>query len=435
MVWLMLMGELSVVTKKEKSMQRIIIFLVAAVLLVGCSNGTALLPTATFEITETQPVKISPTVTPAPTKTPVPTALKESTTTPEITKCALVGNGQYFQIPGTGKILSIYEGWTANGEYYVGGYSQEGIVFCFQEKDFVGKIEEFSRYTDQYIENAPERVLDAIGKENLFEVFPFPDKDRYLYVKGVEQPKVITEYDLGMWDDEKQEAAIILNSETDFWRACGGFIPPENLRWLDENRIYVNCETDDSTKFVIDLQKKQYTYLYDCFTFSFVGYWFSPDGNQHLSLKTSQDLKIPEFAPILIADTKDFLEFYQTCEETGNPEAGVSAFLQKAKQLPITVKKFLIESKYPRVQWSMDGQYLYFTNLEPEQDENDTYGDILKYNIKTEEIEKLVKFDRLKEYDTGAEYYDFKISPLEDYMLFIHPDRVTRYILRLDELK
>ncbi len=414
-------------------MRRIIIFLLAVVLLVGCSNGTAALPTSTFEITETQPVKTSPVKTPAPTKTPTPTAQKESTTTPEITKCTLVGIGQYFQIPGTEEIYRQYEGWTANGEYYIGGYSQEGIVFCFQEKDFVGRVKEFSRYTDQYIENVPERVLDAIGNENLFEVFAFPDKDKYLYVKGVEQPRLITEYDVWMWDDEKQESTIILDSEGGFWRACGGFIPPANLIWLDENRVYVNCEFDDTTKFIVDVQKKQYTYIDDCFTFSFRGYWFSPVGNQYLSLKT-QDRKIPEFAPILITDTKDYLEFFQTCQKARNPEAGVSTFLQKAKQLPFVVKIFDIESRFPRVQWSMDGQYLYFTDLEPEQDENDTYGDILKYNIKTEEIEKLVEFGRLKEYDAKAETYSFKISPSEDYMLFI-PGGVTRYILRLDGLK
>ena len=419
-------------------MRRTIIFLLAVVLLVGCSNETAVLPTSTFEITETQPVKISSTATPAPTKTltktPTPTAQKESTTTPEITKCTIIDRGTYFQIPGgTGKILSIYEGWTASGEYYIGGYSQEGIVFCFQGKDFVGRVKEFSRYTDQYIENVPERVLDAIGNENLFEVFAFPDQDKYLYVKGVEQPRFITEYDLWMWDDEKQESTIILDSEGGFWRSCGGFIPPENLIWLDENRVYVNCEFDLTTKFIVDVQKKQYTYIDDCFNFSFWGYWFSPIGKQYLSLKT-QDRKIPEFAPILITDTKDYLEFFQTCQKARNPEAGVSTFLQKAKQLPIVVNNSYLESRYPPIQWSMDGQHLYLTYLSPENIGNITYGDILKYNIETEEIEKLVEFDRLKEYDAKAETYSFKISPSEDYMLFI-PGGVTHYILRLDELK
>ena len=82
-------------------MQRTIIFLLAVVLLVGCGNETAALPTSTFEITETQPVKTSPTATPAPTKTPTPTALKESTTTPEITNGTLASNDEYSQTPGT----------------------------------------------------------------------------------------------------------------------------------------------------------------------------------------------------------------------------------------------------------------------------------------------------------------------------------------------
>ncbi len=51
-------------------MRRTIIFLLAVVLLVGCSNGTAVLPTSTFEITETQPVKISPTATPGSNEDP-----------------------------------------------------------------------------------------------------------------------------------------------------------------------------------------------------------------------------------------------------------------------------------------------------------------------------------------------------------------------------
>ncbi len=82
-------------------MRRIIIFLLAVVLLVGCSNETAVLPTATFEITETQPVEISPTATPAPTKTPTPTAQKESTTTPEIINGTLASNDEYSPTPGT----------------------------------------------------------------------------------------------------------------------------------------------------------------------------------------------------------------------------------------------------------------------------------------------------------------------------------------------
>ena len=86
-------------------MQRTIIFLLVVVLLVGCSNGTAALPISTFEITETQPVKISSTATPAPTKTltktPTPTAQKESTTTPEITNGTLVSNDEYSPTPGT----------------------------------------------------------------------------------------------------------------------------------------------------------------------------------------------------------------------------------------------------------------------------------------------------------------------------------------------
>ena len=116
-------------------MKKLIPFLLAFLLLSGCSPAAVEIPTNTpIPSTATslpQTATVMPTTTPTHTSVP-PTAA------PEITTCAY-DNG-FIVLPGGQEEYAEYFGWTSTGEYYVGAAFPGEIVFCYLEKDFTEKL-------------------------------------------------------------------------------------------------------------------------------------------------------------------------------------------------------------------------------------------------------------------------------------------------------
>jgi Prokaryotic membrane lipoprotein lipid attachment site len=223
-------------------MKKLILFLLAILLLSACSPAVVELPTSMpIPPTATQ---LLPTAIAVPTSTPISTitltpSFVSPTPYPKVSKCTLISD-LYLLLPDGNDIYAEYSGWTSDDEFYLGGYSQDGLVFCFLDKGFTGHVEEFNRQTDSYVASIPENVLSAIEKEGLFEIFSSPDENKYLYVRAADNPRFITEYDVWMWNQEKQEDTLILDTDNEFWRYCGGFMPPENINWLDGNLLFVD---------------------------------------------------------------------------------------------------------------------------------------------------------------------------------------------------
>jgi hypothetical protein len=67
---------------------------------------------------------------------------------------------------------------------------------------------------------------------------------------------------------------------------------------------------------------------------------FSPDGKYHLSLNVQGQNEDSDLIPMLISQTKDFLQYHQQCEESQDGKGGIDTFLQKAKQIPHSTKSF-----------------------------------------------------------------------------------------------
>ncbi len=409
-------------------MKRLIPFLFAILLLTGCSPAAVELPTNT---------PIPPTAMVAPTSTATPTSVP-SLAAPEITTCAY--DKGFIILPGGQEKYAEYFGWTSTGEYYVGADFPGEIVFCYLEKDFTGKITGFDYRMDYYAENVPDQVLDDIGREGLFQVFPTPDGKRYIFLKVAEPPKLQTlnRYDIWLWDTEEQETTLVSDSEEEFWRECKGFLPPEKVWWLNENLLFVNCETGDVPDyFYIDLQKKEFVSIgnSNCYWNEFFrGYTFSPDGNQHLSVGLGGDFDNYGINPLLVAQTKDTLKYIHQCSETEDRLSGLWDFMQQTKEIPYEAFSMsFLNSALPTVRWSADSKSLYLIDFDSE---HTTYGDILKYNLDSGTVEPFVEFERLKSiFPDIREYgYYFDISPSEEYVFIGFPQGPLTKI-KLEDLR
>ena len=243
-------------------MKKRIPFLLAILLLSGCSPAVVEIPTST---------PAPPTATPPlPTATAVLTSLPNPTITltpsfvsptpyPKVSKCTFFDGN--LVLPSGESQYANYFGWTSTGEYYIGANFNTKVVFCFLEEGFTGIIREFSRQIDYYAEDVPTQVLNNIGQEDLFQIFPTPDGKYFLFIKSTEPPivKNLYNYEVYLWNVEKQESSIILDADEEFWGKCRGLLPPEKMIWLDNNLLFVNCATgDDPNYFFIDIQKQQY---------------------------------------------------------------------------------------------------------------------------------------------------------------------------------
>ena len=333
-----------------------------------------------------------------PTAIPVLSQTQPALVTSELTKCTVDSQG-YLQLPGGIRTGGEFRGWTVNDEYYVGGYTEDGMVFCFLQKGFTGRVEAFDRQTGFYAENIPEQVLNAVGRENLYGVFPSPQKDKYLYLKGLEQPqnRLGIEYEVWTWDQEKQEATLIFGVDNEFWRYCEVLLGPEDVRWLSNDLVYMDCLTIEN-KFVIDIQQKQYTNINDLFSiypYSFTGYWFPPDGRKYIGISARDFDNYNGLYPLFITDVHNYLQYYQTCLAAGNPESGLNTFFQNITPLPYGFQTFDSVFNNRHIQWSTDSQYLYFKDFNPQ---HDSYGDILKYDLSSGMIETFVDFEILNKY-------------------------------------
>lgn len=319
-----------------------------------------------------------------------------------------------------------YFGWTSTGEYYIGADFHDKVVFCFLEENFSGTIKEFNRQTDYYAENVPEEVLDAIGREVLFQVFPTPDGKRYIFIKLAEPPftEYVPWYEIWLWDAEKQEASILLDANDNLWRMGLDLFPPEEIRWLENDLLFVNCETgDEPNYFYIDIRKKEIQSVNDgeCYWNEFFrGYIFSPDGKRHLSVDLGGDIASYSVNSLLIAQTKDALQYYRLCTETGDRYAGLNNFMQQTEQIPFLANTvFLFNGQHPTVHWPSGSDFLYLVDI---NSDHVTYGDILKYNLNNRTTEIVVEFERLeKDFSEIKIWYEFTISPSEEYILIVYP--------------
>jgi len=411
-------------------MKNFLLFLIGALILVGCNSTSTQIPSNTPVTHSTKPLSTSVTKTPTITFT--------STAVVETTKCTF--NNGFLILSEGEEEFADYFGWTSTGEYYIGVDFSEKLVFCFLKEGFEGTIKEFDRQTDYYAEDISSQVLDIVMQEEPFQIFPVPESKQFIYIKSAEPPivKNLNKYDIWLWDVEKQESSIILDADDDFWRKCRGFIPPEKMIWLDDNIFFVNCATgDDPNYFFVDIQQKKYEHVTDgeCYWNDvFRGYTFSPDGTKHLSLNMEGDMWGLDFHSLLLSETREVMEYYQSCSKAMDRNKGLNNFVQQTTHLPILVRgiEFLNYTHSP-VRWSPDSEYLYYVNIDSE---DNSYGDIQKYHLSNRTTETLVEFKNLKEYfpEIDEYTYSFDVSPSEEYVLIVFPwDNLT--LLRLENLR
>lgn len=424
--------------KKVNDMKCKNLFSIILCLLIGCSSSAVIEPTSMDEThSAVAPLSSTPTIMTTSTSTPTPNIVLP-TVMPTGTKCTY-SNGLII-LPGGEEEFAAYHGWSSSGEYYVGATFPGKIVFCYLEKDFTGTITQFDYSIDFYAKNVSDQILDDIGREGVFQVFPNPDGKRYLYIKVADPPRLdgLNRYEIWIWDSEKQQTSLLSGAEEEFWRKCGGFLPPEEVSWLDKNLLFVNCQIGDVPDyFLVDIQKKVFVSIGDknCYWNEFFrGYTFSPDGKQHLSVALGGNIDNFSINPLLIAYTKDTLQYIRQCTETGDRYAGLSDFMQQTKEIPYEVFVIpFLNGVLPTVRWSADSNFLYLIDIDSE---HGTYGDILKYHLNNGKAESFVEFEHLKGIfpDIKENAYYFNISPSEEYVLIGFPQGALTKI-RLEDLR
>ena len=404
-------------------MKKLIPFLLAILLLTGCSTAAVERPNT----------PIPPTATVAPTSTATPTSLPP-TATPEVTTCTFGSRG-YLMLPGGEERAVISEGWTGNDEYYVGTYAKSRKAnYCFLEKGYTGPIKEFSQQTEYYADNVPAQVLEVIGKENLCRVFPSPDNNRFLFTRATESSEQKRFREIGIWDHENEKIIPILIEEEQTGLSCAEVLRPGTVYWLDNTKIFIDCGTSP-TKMVFDIPSNTLSNnITFCFDKVLRGFLFSPDGKYLVSVDMRKYLGRDALYPLIIAETQKLLQCAETYETTGNAEASALAFIQTMTQTPFSVRvPDVTMNDYHNIQWASDSQYLFIVDHDMQ---HETYGDILKYHVATGNTETIIEFDRLKNHfpEIEEKWYSFEISPSEEY-LFIGYAWPNLHILPISDLQ
>jgi hypothetical protein len=329
------------------------------------------------------------------------------------------------------KIPLYFRGWTLNNEYYIGGFDREKPYFCFIDGHSTGKIQEYSRVENQFVEGVSGDDIDPTTIQNLYQVLPAPIENKYIFVEGINDTIIFNEYHvnglkISLYDFEEQFSEKLIDSSSVFWGYCQNFLPPEQVFWLGEKMIYVDCQSQhEDDNLIIDIEKKNFESLYtSCNSAVFETPFFSPDGKYVI-------YTIPR-GQLVLSKTDDYLDYFEKCLSAEIDPRGWYGVIENASLLNYQINDFDRISNKPRIHWAQDSQSIYLSDFNLE---SDSYGDILKVNLFTGEEQILIDFDFIKTLgeDLSEDNYYFRVSPSEEF-IFIEVDSQDQYIFDLNSI-